>query len=170
MWVHEHVTKLSEKSIGIDISEEGVKRVREMGYKNVYHHDLMASRFDVIEKEHWDYMLLGEMIEHVDNPTDFLSNVKKKYSPYVDRIIITTPNAFRLDNFLFVLRNKECVNTDHRYWFTPYTLSKAVVRAGIEIETIEFTHGSVRPRKKLMNWFYERFPGFSMSLAAVGRF
>ncbi|MDN5338800.1 MAG: hypothetical protein PWQ20_1870 [Thermotogaceae bacterium] len=45
---------------------------------------------------------------------------------------MTAPNALRYSNFIFAQKNIEVINSDHRYWFTPYTLSKIALMAGIK--------------------------------------
>jgi hypothetical protein len=45
-------------------------------------------------------------------------------------LVLTTPNAFRYQAALQSLRGQEIINSDHRYWFSPYTLAKVMWRAG----------------------------------------
>ena len=92
-----------------------------------------------ITETKWDYMILGEILEHVDNPVSFLSAIKNNYSDYVDKIIITVPNGLRFINFKNVIKSKEAINSDHRFWFTPYTLGKICTRAGLNVEEFFFT-------------------------------
>jgi len=53
----------------------------------------------------------------------------------VERIIITVPSALRFRNLNGM---KECINTDHRYWFTPFTIAKVCIEAGIYPEKLLF--------------------------------
>lgn len=78
------------------------------------------------------------MLEHVDNPVQFLEAVNKNYREIVDKIIITVPNAFSIFNFMTALSGKEAINTDHRYFFTPYTLCKIAYMAGMMPEEIYY--------------------------------
>lgn len=73
-------------------------------------------------------------MEHVDNPVYFLKKIKDKFS--FDKIIITIPNALRMDNFTQTIINTENINSDHRYWFTPYTLSKILSQSGLNAQEI----------------------------------
>jgi hypothetical protein len=50
----------------------------------------------------------------------------------VERLLVSGPHAFSFQNFMFMLKNQECVNTDHRYWFTVYTLAKILTQAGFK--------------------------------------
>jgi hypothetical protein len=82
-------------------------------------------------------MILGEVLEHIDNPVLFLSALRTKYGQYVKHMIITVPNAFALDNLQFAFKNLEFVNTDHRFWFTPFTLAKVGSEAGLKFVAFE---------------------------------
>ncbi|MBE9547614.1 MAG: hypothetical protein IMF10_09025 [Proteobacteria bacterium] len=97
-------------------------------------------------------------MEHVDNPVLFLDSIKRKYSKHIDKLIITVPNAFKIENFIFIKNdNIEMINSDHRYWFTPYTLGKVVTRACLKIEGYGFfqsyqvTRGSEMEKELLIN-------------------
>ena len=87
----------------------------------------------------WDYLVAGEIVEHLDNPVEFLRLLNERYKQRVDKIIITVPNAFRINNLTFSMKGQECINTDHRYWFTPYTICKVVHRANFVIEQLLYT-------------------------------
>jgi hypothetical protein len=77
-------------------------------------------------------MILGEIIEHISNPAAFLNALRERYAGYVGKIILTTPHAFRYKNFTRAAKtHQEIINSDHRFWFTPYTLAKIAVDAGL---------------------------------------
>jgi hypothetical protein len=46
-----------------------------------------------------------------------------------------------------VRSHKELINSDHRYWFTPYTLAKVVTRAGFTSLRLGFVENGV-PRSR----------------------
>lgn len=78
--------------------------------------------------------MVGEVLEHIGDPVAFLSTIRTKYCDYVDRIVVTVPNALRIANFQFAKQGMEVINSDHRFWFTPYTLAKIMTDAGLVIE------------------------------------
>jgi hypothetical protein len=54
-------------------------------------------------------------------------------------LVTTTPNVFRIQNLINTLRAREYINSDHRYWFSPYTLAKVLSQAGyddVEIDLV----------------------------------
>ena len=109
--------------------------------------------------EMWDYMILGELIEHVDNPVAFLRTIKQKFQGKVNKIIITVPNAFNILSAKYMKKNVECINSDHRYWFSPYTLLKVATLSGFynyeltyaETVGLPFIKAVIRFLKKELN-------------------
>jgi len=85
----------------------------------------------------FDYLLLGEILEHFDNPVDFLTALRKKHFPQgVRRMIVTVPNALRERNHKYAENDQERINSDHMYWFSPFPIAKVLTVAGYEIDDI----------------------------------
>ncbi len=144
IWLHKHLCDNSEKCYGIDINEEAVTYVKDiLKYDNIYLGNVLEMPLDFIKDETWDYIVLGEIIEHVNNPCEFLSILHKRLKPYVKGIIITAPNAWSLQVIKKVRQNIECINTDHKYWFTPFTLSKVIVEADFQVDEILIAYFSM---------------------------
>jgi 2-polyprenyl-3-methyl-5-hydroxy-6-metoxy-1,4-benzoquinol methylase len=172
-WVHKLITEASDKCLGIDINEEGIEFLsNKLGFKNVIVHNVINDDpAPEIVKEQWDFLVLGEILEHVDNPVEFLSALAEKYGKNVKGIIVTVPNAFNLNNFRNTLKNIEYINTDHRFWFTPYTLAKVFYRSGInpnEAYTCLFEPAS--SRGMLSKIMLRRFPLLRDTLVMAGSF
>ena len=55
---------------------------------------------------------------------------KLLYSAFTNELVITVPNAMSIKNTVFSFSNKEQINSDHYYWFSPYTLSRILIKAG----------------------------------------
>ena len=55
----------------------------------------------------------------------------------VNQIIITAPNVFNVSTQNDISYCRENINTDHNYWFSPYTLNRIVYKSGFS--NIEFT-------------------------------
>lgn len=173
-WLHKSLMEASKNVVGFDINKEAIEYVRNIGYNNVHFADIISEK-DIAKryleqeniKQKWDYLIAGEIIEHVDNPTLFLSEIKKQYKDTIDKIIVTVPNAFSLQNIKFALVGQECINTDHRFWFTPYTISKILYQAGITVEEIYFAD---RPSKKELDELgIENKDLFAITLVVVGK-
>jgi hypothetical protein len=138
-WFHGRMTAVASRCLGVDFNKDGVKFVQEtLGIDNVCHGNIDApDTIPELTSGYWDYVVFGEILEHVDNPVDFLAKFLNNYRGNIGSVIITVPNAFRIGNFLAVLKGYELINSDHRYWFSPYTLWKVVHQAGFQAESIQ---------------------------------
>ncbi len=149
-WLHKKLMDNSDICYGIDINKEGIEYIQNRyNYDNLYAMNIIT---DVIPGEilntKFDYLLIPDVIEHIGNPVEFLQSIRERLENNVDKIILTTPNGFRLNNFLNAFKNIEVINTDHRFWFTPFTLSKIVTDAGYKINNLGyFEHGTLSRRQ-----------------------
>jgi 2-polyprenyl-3-methyl-5-hydroxy-6-metoxy-1,4-benzoquinol methylase len=135
LWLHHILDSSSTRCLGLDISREAVDFMRhELGCRDVFCHDLSQSPLPELASEKWDYIVFGEILEHVPNPSFFLQAIFSNAVPHATRLLITAPNALRLINQVFGNQCIEIVNSDHYYWFTPYTLMKVLTASGCEID------------------------------------
>jgi hypothetical protein len=158
IWLHKRLMDVASQCIGLDIDDEAVSFLSgKFGISQLYKHDVITDEpLERITSETWDLFIIGEVLEHIDNPVLFLSEIRKKYGPYVREFVITVPNAWDYENVRFLFRSIECVNTDHRYWFTPFTLSKVCSRAGFKVKECNFISNGISGRKKA--FILRRFP------------
>lgn len=179
-WLHSRLCKSSKRCLGIDINEEGVKFIKNLGYCDILHLDIIKEENEQIEKNYWDYIVLGEMLEHVDDPCSFLKILHKKYKNNIDKIIITVPNAFSLQNVKYTFLGKECINTDHRYWFTPYTLAKVLSNAGFKVDQFWFCNSTkvsvsgfkkyIKLKSLLKDTLLNRYPTLKNGIVMIAEF
>lgn len=140
-WLHKLITDNADECIGIDIDRESIEFIRnELGYKNVYYGDITTDVFDNITDNTWDYVVFGEIIEHLDDPVNFLKVFKMKFGKYVSKFVITVPTVYNRHQFTNMMNYKEIINSDHRFWFTPYTISKVLASAGYKPEKITYSN------------------------------
>lgn len=127
-YLHQHLCRSAAHCVGVDTNEAGVELLHTLGFPEVYTPQQMpAAEFDIC--------LLADVIEHVGDVVTFLQEMRR----YRFRdLVIVTPNLFRWRNFLSI---GEVINTDHRYWFSPYTLCKVLVDAGYTPTRVELVHG-----------------------------
>jgi hypothetical protein len=81
-------------------------------------------------------VILGEVLEHIDNPVKFLTVLDDKINSIASAVIITVPNAWQYLNWKKALKGIEVINSDHRYWFTPYTICKVATCAGLSLQSL----------------------------------
>lgn len=143
IWLHGLLDECCANVCGVDIDQESVDYVNSNGYAK---HDVICADVtssdlaNIFCRGRFDYVLLGEILEHVDNPVTFLKAMKINFSKYGfdGKYVITVPNAFCFQRNVYT-KGIEGINTDHRYWFTPYTLAKVMYQAGIHPEEIRCT-------------------------------
>lgn len=162
-WLHKKLMDVSETCYGIDINKEGIQYIQDKyDYKDLFALDILTDTIpEVILHTNFDYILIPDVIEHIGNPVDFLSAIRQRFKNNVANIVVTTPNATRYDNVINTFKNVECINTDHRFWFTPYTISKIVIDAGYKINSLDFfEHGRLSRRQFIKKWMITKYPAF----------
>lgn len=141
-WLHARLDEVSGRCLGIDINEEGIAYLaEELGYSDVVAENIVAERSSSITSVDWEYIILGEVVEHMDNPVEFLSSIHNLYQGHIQKIIVTVPNAFALKNFKNAKKGVERINSDHRYWFTPYTICKLLTVSGYKVTSLRSCGG-----------------------------
>ena len=140
-WLHKLITENAKNCLGIDIDKESIDFIKkETEFQNVYHGDILTDTFESINERKWDYVVFGEIIEHLDNPVNFLKVFKEKYGEKVSKFIITVPSIYNIHQFKNMMSYLEIINSDHRFWFTPYTITKVLVSAGFNPEKITYAN------------------------------
>lgn len=129
-WLHNIVSGAADFCMGIDVNRQALEVARRrLGVDNIQLLDLsqplQRSVLEHFRQVSWDLILCPETLEHVTNHEQFLRNLRSLARENTT-LVITGPNAFSLDNFIGTCRGFEAVNTDHKYWFTFYTLSRAL--------------------------------------------
>lgn len=136
-WMHGLLDENCKCAIGVDINKKAINYVnsRKFAKNTVYCTDVSQNGgLDMIPDMDYDFIVLGEILEHVNNPVLFLeglsNNVKQLKCAKSVKYIITVPNVFSVQKRI-IRQNIEFINSDHRYWFTPYTIAKVMICAGI---------------------------------------
>jgi hypothetical protein len=174
-WLHKRIDDVAGKQVGIDINKSGISFVKERtGFSNVYFEDVTSLQpaGEFIRDEYWDAMILGEVLEHVNDPISFLKKMKKKYSPFVKEVLISVPNAFAWENFRLAIRHKECINSDHRAWFSVYTLAKNLAEAGYHNFSYDFVGFEPEDYKSryLIKLLLKKFPALRSTIMMKAQF
>ena len=126
-YLHKILCEVASTCAGMDINAPGIALLHELGFPQSY-------LPDDVPDDAYDICLLADVIEHVGDVVAFLKSMRRYR---FERLVVATPNAFRLRNFL---SSGELINTDHRYWFSPYTLCKVLVDADYRPERVELCH------------------------------
>lgn len=113
-------------------------------YCSFYIHDLNRPLNGLEFKfQRLDAILAMDIIEHLDSPEEFLSNVRNSFSRYSPRIIMTTGNTAFISERLSLLLGffnygkKGILDLTHKRLFTMNSLRKTLRITGYKIIKIE---------------------------------
>lgn len=151
----------------IDISDVAIKVFENSNIAAKYHclditsaietwpHELLQKKFSRI--------VLGEVLEHIDNPGIALRNISHLLD-HDGKIIITVPNAFFIGRFLkLLLLGREQVHQEHVCYYSAQTISRLISISGLEVEKILWARWSrFQPQ-----WILRRFPHLIAYLLSV---
>lgn len=126
-YLHDLIARSASTLTGVDVNESALAEMRRLGITELYTPETLPA------DRTFDLVVAPDVIEHVRDVHQFLRMLTSYGAP----VLITTPNALRLRNRR--LWNAEVVNTDHRYWFSPYTLAKSLVDAGMAPKEFWYT-------------------------------
>jgi ubiquinone/menaquinone biosynthesis C-methylase UbiE len=110
------------------------------------HPEIIETYFEkFVSDEKFDLIVLGFILEHVDNPVEIMSYYKRFLSPR-GKMFVTVPNAEvlnrRLGHLAGMLEDLQQLSDHdrlcgHKRYYTVKSLAEAVRMAGYEVERIE---------------------------------
>jgi hypothetical protein len=159
-WLHEELNNVAANLIGIDILPEYDELIKKQGYDIRYGNveDFKGIEIDM----KFDYIIAGEIIEHLFNQGLFLDAVRKFMSTGT-KLVITTPNCFSLRKIYPAFFNKEFNRDDHTLWHSQDTLTQVLRLKGYEIDEICFY--AFMKQKGPGPYIQKKFYGFLPRLA-----
>ena len=121
--LHLNLCKFSDKIDGFDTNSSTIDKMKKSGlFKE-------GTLYDSIPEKTYDFLLIPETIEHVNNVEEFIKSLRINCHENTE-IMITAPNAFVQSQFdVMNLQGDyyiETVHPDHNYWFSIYTLPNVV--------------------------------------------
>ena len=148
----DHISGLAEKIIAIEPTVMYQKSLRERGYEVYsYTSDANSTRSGSV-----DFAITTQVIEHVENPVVFLSEIFTLLKPG-GTLVIPTPN--KNDIMLKLLPDEFpsfYYRKVHRWYFDNKSLSECAMRAGFNIETDKFLH--TMNMSNMLSWLIQRIP------------
>lgn len=143
-WLHGLLAQDVTELVGIDINETTVEKLQTEGF-DVRLAD--ARNFDL--GRHFDVVFAGELIEHLDDVRGFLANVRRHLRSG-GQLVLTTPNAFYVGNFVYRWGGHGQVHPEHTCWYCEDTLRHVLEINGFSKVEISFTgHTSPTPLRKV---------------------
>jgi len=149
-WLHKQIKEVAIQVTGVDILEKEAIILNKLDFNIVYadvENFELGKTFDVI--------VAGDLIEHLSNIGLFFENVKKHMCK--DSIlIITTPNPFNIEQFMYAIFHNEInVNSQHTTWLSPHNFWELSTRN--ELSIIDFYWVDTRFHFKVYRKFYKIF-------------
>lgn len=126
-WLHNKIKAVASSVLGCDINQEGLDNLTQLGF-NVCMPEVLSEK-----QELYDVVVMGDVIEHVNDPAAFLSFYKAFLKP--DGImVVCTPNAYGVRYFLQVFfYGIPSTNPEHTVFFDPLVLEELVGRIDLKI-------------------------------------
>lgn len=137
-WRHDNIRKIAARTVGIDIAEKGVLELQRKGYDV----RLVDATSEADIGERFQRVVLGDVIEHVDNPVSLLRFAARHLAD--DGLIVcTTPNPLYVGNAVEVIRHGALIaNAEHVSWITPSNALELASRAGLSLQRVHHYSGA----------------------------
>lgn len=133
-WAHGALTAAGFSVLGVDILHESLREMEESGYEVAY----MDAQAIPPEGETFDTVFAGELIEHLDNPGNFLRGCLPRIR-HGGRLVISTPNVSSPLYLLHFLKSSEkTLHPEHCFWFDAPFLRQLVERCGYRVIRLEY--------------------------------
>jgi 2-polyprenyl-3-methyl-5-hydroxy-6-metoxy-1,4-benzoquinol methylase len=131
-WQHGKLAGVAKSILGLDYEKEAVDSLSKQGY-NVRYAD--AQNFDLRSEfpKGFQVIVASEIIEHLNNPGNFLECARKHLADE-SIFIITTPHAYGVAFFMEILIfGEEKINDDHTMTFSRKNLTHLLKRHQLEV-------------------------------------
>ena len=131
-WLHEEIARYARQVEGVDNSAQVPAEGLRTGPNAVIRRGDIADPKGLIAEleECPDVVVAGELIEHLENPLQFLRRFAAIDRLSGKALILSTPNATALHNFLIGLVRRESTHHDHLCILSYKTLATLCARAG----------------------------------------
>lgn len=128
-WRHGLLARHAARLVGVDILATEVATLRQRGF------DIRCvdATSDADLGERFARVVLGDVIEHVDDPVRLL-RFAARHLDAAGEITVTTPNPFFIGHILRAIREGTFIaNAEHVSWITPTNAIELGHRAGLEL-------------------------------------
>lgn len=134
LWLHGRLLAEYSSTVGLELDPANVEELAAHGVPGVVQGDAQDFSLDA----HFDTIVAGEIIEHLERPGDFLASAARHLKPD-GRIVLTTPYAFGFMHVVYawVKYPRTCSNAEHVAWYCPATLAALAERCGLQVESCE---------------------------------
>lgn len=126
-WLHQHLYRVADDVVGVDIDEDGIEDLQDAGYRAT-----VADAESLALEGEFEYVVAGEIIEHVSNPGLFLDAVRERLTDD-GQLILSTPNPWCWARLKHLVRSDVVpCNPEHTHYQDEQTLRQLLARHGFE--------------------------------------
>ncbi|MCB8963925.1 MAG: methyltransferase domain-containing protein [Bacteroidales bacterium] len=161
-WLHGKIKKVTRLLVGVDTNYSGIDTIRKHNKEFTIY-----TPKELQEKSiSFDYILMADVIEHVDNTTDFL-NFYKQFLNSEGKIIITTPNPFSASQFFSIFFfGQPSFHPEHTCYIDPINMLELANRANLRLVEFHWLSFYTKPTK----WYRKIIYILSQTLIKVRKY
>jgi 2-polyprenyl-3-methyl-5-hydroxy-6-metoxy-1,4-benzoquinol methylase len=131
-WMHAAVAAGATEAVGVELDKKLAARARDRGY------DVIAADAQSLDLGRtFQVVWAGELIEHLSCAGGFLDAARRHLEPD-GRLVLTTPNAFAVSNFVYRIGGRPRLNKGHTCWYDETTLSQLLRRHGYDVVEVSY--------------------------------
>lgn len=156
-WKHKKIMEAASHVVGVDILEAYAKVLNEQGY-DIRVCDATSDKY---LGEKFDTVVMGDVIEHVENPVNLVRFAVRHLNDD-GKVIVKTPNPYYIDNIIKFAKSKDFVNFEHIAWFTPTMALELARRAECKLSAYV-----VFPRKRPWSKIFSKTDIFTRDFAYI---
>ncbi len=154
--LHQELQGVCKELIGLDVDKKAIEILRNFGIKNIFYGDIGKSAgYDInLNEFHFDYVLLPDTIEHLENPGFALDNIRNLMNKGT-RLILTAPNCFSYGAIRNILVSKRNIHPDHLLHTSYDTLTRLFEKKSLKVECFSYClFGSFRKSRIINKLLY----------------
>ena len=134
MWKHRRIKRVCSSIVGLDILRDMVEWINARGYEFV----CADATSNVNLNRKFDVVVMGDLIEHVDNMKGLL-DFGKRHLKDGGSILISTPNPYFYHTiFGFLSEKGPRDNMEHTCWVTPSNMNEMCCREHLQLKKIYY--------------------------------
>lgn len=157
-WLHGKLERSARRCVGIDIDRSAVhiaqqcSNLADLYVADITNTNMRDNIIHTLEGDTYDLILLPSILEHILSVGKVMEGVNEFASSLgINSCIVTVPNAYSFDNLVFAWRGYEDNNTDHKYYFSPMTLTRVMWECGWKLQDMVFSD-FMNPRRRFLRY------------------
>ncbi len=154
--LHLELQKITPHLAGLDVEPAAVNQYQSITHdENVWVGDIMVAYPAQATAFNPTVILLTEVLEHLSNPYQAIDVLHAGFQTGTT-ILVTVPNYTALDSIAASLHQTESIHPDHRWYFSPYTLTALFDKKRFKLNQLNF--GMYYKAGSPVNTFLKKYP------------